>query len=274
LWVAGGSSGARPSSSENIQLYAELLENAVDVPGPATKALAEAAREAGAHVVIGVNERNTGGSGSSMYNAVLYFDSNGGLLGTHRKLVPTMAERLVWTPGDGSTLHAFETAIGKVGGLTCWENYMPLARFTLYAWGTQIYVAPTWDSSARWQESMNHIAFEGGCFVVPSCQVVHANDIPDRYEFKRRLVETRGEWINPGNTAITSPGKVLAGPLLNQEGTLYADLDLSQLAMTKAMLDIAGHYARPDVFQLSVNRSERTMVRSVFDGSPEAPAVK
>ncbi|HWC31230.1 MAG TPA: carbon-nitrogen hydrolase family protein [Dehalococcoidia bacterium] len=265
LWVAGGSSGARPANRENLDLYAQLLANAVDVPGPVTNVLGEAAREAGAHVVIGVNERNADASGASMYNTVLYFDDSGALLGKHRKLVPTMSERLVWTPGDGSTLQAFDTGIGRLGGLTCWENYMPLARFALYAWGTQIYSAPTWDSSPGWLESMNHIAFEGGCFVLGSCQVVHANDIPDRYAFKQNLVEARGEWINVGNSVITSPRKVLAGPVVNKEETLYADLDLDVLSVTKAMLDIAGHYARPDVFDLTVNRASRPMVRSIFD---------
>jgi len=268
LWVAGGSSGARPQHSENLQLYAELLANSVDVPGPVTATLAEAAREAGTHLIMGVNERNTGASGASMYNTVVYFDDQGMLLGKHRKLVPTMSERLVWSPGDGSTLQAFDTALGKLGGLTCWENYMPLARFSLYAWGTQIYAAPTWDSSPGWLESMNHIAFEGGCFVIGCCQVVHSDDIPDRYAFKQALMDTRGQWINAGNSVITSPRKVLAGPVAQREEILYADLDLGALAVTKGMLDTAGHYARPDVFQLSVNRSERPMVRTVVDSPP------
>ena len=268
LWVAGGSTGARPHNRENIELYAELLENAVEVPGPAVATLGEAAREAGAHVVIGVNERNADASGASMYNTVLYIDDQGVLLGKHRKLVPTMSERLVWAPGDGSTLQAFDTGIGRLGGLTCWENYMPLARFALYAWGTQVYSAPTWDSSPGWLESMNHIAFEGGCFVIGCCQVVHANDIPEKYAFKQALVEARGECVNAGNSVITSPRKVLAGPVANKEETLYADLDLSALALTKAMLDTAGHYARPDVFDLTVNRSPRPMVRSIYD-APE-----
>jgi nitrilase len=265
LWVTGGSSGARPEHRENIELYAELLANAVDVPGPVTEALGEAAREGGLHVIAGVNERNADASGTSMYNTVLCLDDNGLLLGKHRKLVPTMSERLVWTPGDGASLQNFDTSIGRLGALICWENYMPLARFSLYAWGTQIYAAPTWDSSARWNETMDHIAFEGGCFVLGCCQVVHANDIPDRYAFKRALIERRGEWINPGNSVIASPQGVLAGPASCKEETLYADLDFSQLALTKATLDIAGHYARPDVFQLSVSRSPRPMVRSVFD---------
>jgi nitrilase len=200
-----------------------------------------------------------------MYNTVIYFDDHGTLLGKHRKLVPTMSERLVWSPGDGSTLQTFETGLGKLGGLTCWENYMPLARFALYAWGTQIYAAPTWDSSPGWLESMNHIAFEGGCFVIGCCQVVHADDVPDKYAFKQTLLEARGEWLNAGNSVITSPRKVLAGPVANRKEILYADLDLSLLSITKGMLDTAGHYARPDVFDLTVNRSSRPMVRSILD---------
>jgi nitrilase len=271
LWVAGGSAGNQPGVFDNIQLYAELLANAVDLPGPATQALGEAAREAGAHVVIGVSERNTEASGASLYNTVLYFDDRGDLLGKHRKLVPTMAERLVWTPGDGSTLQAFDTPLGKLGGLTCWENYMPLARFALYAWGTQIYVAPTWDSRPAWLESMSHIAFEGGCFVIGCCQVVHANDLPDKYAFKAVLTRLRGEWINAGNSVITSPMGVLAGPIAKKEETLYADLDVARLAMSKAMLDAAGHYARPDVFQLSVNRAPRPMLRSIVENDEASP---
>jgi nitrilase len=274
LWVAGGSSGARPQHGENLQLYAELLANAVDVPGPVTATLGQAARDADAHLIIGVNERNADASGASMYNTVIYIDDHGALMGKHRKLVPTMSERLVWAPGDGSTLQAFDTALGKLGGLTCWENYMPLARFALYAWGTQLYAAPTWDSSPGWLESMNHIAFEGGCFVIGCCQVVHANDIPDRYAFKQALVSARGEWINAGNSVIASPRKVLAGPVSQREEVLYADLNLADLSITKGMLDTAGHYARPDVFQLSVNRSERPMLRSVVDAPPDTPSVK
>ena len=265
LWTAAGLGGSVADAKESAQLYGELLANAVDVPGPVTEILGGVAREAGAHLVIGVHERNSDASGASLYNTALFFDSDGTLLGKHRKLVPTMGERLVWAQGDGSTLQAFDTSLGKLGGLICWENYMPLARFALYAWGTQIYVAPTWGSGQSWIESMNHIAIEGGCYVISCCEVVHANDIPDRYAFKKPLVEARGEWINVGNSLITSPRGVLAGPVARKEETLYADLDISQLALNKASLDTAGHYARPDVFNLTVNRSPRPMVRSVFD---------
>ena len=269
LWLAGGLTGSVSEAKESAQLYGELLANAVDVPGPVTEILGGAARDAHALLVVGISERNSDASGASLYNTVLYLDDEGKLMGKHRKLVPTMGERLVWAQGDGSTLQAFDTPLGKLGGLICWENYMPLARFALYAWGTQIYVAPTWGSSKSWIESMNHIAFEGGCYVVSCCEVVHSNDIPDKYAFKKPLTELRGEWINVGNSVITSPLGVLAGPAECKEETLYAELDLAKLALTKALLDAAGHYARPDVFQLTVNRTPRPMVRSVLDADEE-----
>jgi nitrilase len=255
------------------ELYAELLANAVDVPGPVTRQLGEAAREAGSYVVVGINERNADESSGTMYNTLLYFDDEGLLLGKHRKLVPTVLERTVWGQGDGSTLEVFDTALGKLSGLTCWENYMPLARFTLYAGGTQIYVAPTWASSEIWLKTLQHIAFEGSCYVIGCCQAVRASDIPDRYTFKQSRPEAMRDWINVGNSAIVSALGLLAGPSVCKEETLYADLDMEVLARGKAGLDTAGHYARPDVFQLSVNRSPRPMLRNVWD-KPDAPSAK
>jgi len=252
------------------ELYAELLEQSVDVPGPVTEALGQAARQAGVHVVIGVNERNVEASGSSLYNTLLFIGPDGSLLGKHRKLVPTASERLLWAPGDGSTFQVFDTALGKIAGLICWENYMPLARYAAYAWGTQIYVAPTWDRGEPWLATLRHIAREGRVFVIGCCQALRRDDIPDRYAFKRLYPPDR-VWINAGDSAIAGPdGNWIGRPLHEQQGTIMAEIDVRQALGTRWMFDAAGHYARPDVFELTVKREAHPMVRIIErDQAPE-----
>jgi nitrilase len=248
------------NASVTGELYGELLEQSVVIPSDATDELCRAAKAAKAYVVIGVNERNVEASGASIYNTLLYIDDRGKIIGKHRKLVPTAAERLVWAAGDGSTLDAYDTSLGKLGGLICWENYMPLARYAMYAWGTQIYVAATWDSADGWLATLRHIAREGRCYVIGSCIAMRKDEIPDRYEFKRLYPDDQ-EWINVGNSAIVSPhGRFIAGPLEEKEDILYAEIDPRQFGESHLMFDVAGHYARPDVFQLSVNRELRPMV--------------
>jgi nitrilase len=236
--------------------YRELLENAVAIPDESTVRLCEAARSAGIHVAIGVNERNAEGSGSSLFNTLLFISDEGIVLGAHRKLVPTGGERTVWAQGDGTTLYAFDTPIGKLGGLLCWEAYMPLARQAMYEMGVQILVVPTWDSSDPWLLAMRHIAREGGMFVVNCCQALRMEEIPESYEFRKLYPEGR-EWINRGNSCIIDPmGKVLGGPARGTQEILYANLDLDLIPAAKRMFDSAGHYARPDVFQFAVRRHE------------------
>ena len=238
------------------ELYSELLASAVSIPDEATDALCDAAKAASVTVTIGIHERNAEASGATLYNTLLTIGADGRILGKHRKLMPTGGERLVWGQGDGSTLPVFETPMGRLGGLLCWENYMPLARQAMYAGGTQIYVAPTWDSSEAWLIAMRHIAREGGMFVVNVCQAVRMDDIPDRYEFKG-LYSGDQEWINSGNSCIVNPqGEIMAGPLHQEQGMLYADLDLSLIPKAKRMFDVAGHYARPDVFHYEVRRND------------------
>jgi nitrilase len=242
-------------------LYAELLEQSVAIPDSATEELGRAAREAGVYVTIGLNERNAEASNASLYNTLLYVDPEGNLLGKHRKLVPTAPERMVWAQGDGSTLEVYDTPFGKLGGLICWENYMPLARYALYAWGTQIYLAPTWDRGEPWLSTLRHIAKEGRVYVVGCSIALRKEDIPDRFEFKAKYYAEAGEWINKGQSAIIgTDGKFISGPLNAEEGILYAELDPKQMRGPKWNLDVAGHYARPDVFQLTVRKEGHPMI--------------
>lgn len=243
-------------------LYSELLSNSVAIPGPETERLCEAAREAGVIVAMGVNERNVEASGTTLYNTVVYIDADGTILGKHRKLMPTACERTVWGMGDGSTLEVYDTAIGKLGGLLCWENYMPLARFTMYAAGVQIYVAPTWDRGEPWLSTMRHNAKEGRMYVIGCCSAMTKDDIPDSFEFKAKYLADMGPWLNPGDSVVVNPdGKVIAGPLHEEAGILYAEIDPEMLLGPCFQFDAAGHYNRPDVFKLTVNREAMTMVR-------------
>jgi len=247
------------------ELYSELLDQAVSVPSDATERLCAAAREAGVNVAVGINERNSEASGSTLYNSLLYIGADGRILGCHRKLVPTAGERLVHGQGDGSTLAAYDLDIGKAGGLICWENYMPLARYAMYAWGVQIYVAPTWDRGEPWISTLRHIAKEGRVYVLGCCSAMRRSDVPDRYTFKEKFLSD-SEWINPGDSTIIDPdGKFLVEPVKNREEILYAEVDPRQLRGPRWQLDVAGHYGRPDVFELTVRRETRPMIR-VEDG--------
>jgi len=249
------------NGSQHQELYADLLDNAVEAPGEAVSRLGQAARDLGLMVVMGVTERSQEGSRSSLYNSQVFLGSDGQIMGVHRKLVPTGGERLVWTPGDGSTLAVYSTPLGRLSGLICWENYMPLARYALYAWGAQIYAASTWDYGEVWLSTMRHIAKEGGLYVISSCMVLRTLDIPDRYPFKNRYITEGVDWINPGDSVIVAPGgEILAGPLHEAEGILYAPLDLRRTGMSKWLLDTAGHYARPDVFRFEVDQKPRRFI--------------
>jgi nitrilase len=242
-------------------MYSELLENSVIVPDQTTQQLGKAAKRAGIHVVIGINERNIEGSNTSLFNTLLYFDGRGNLIGKHRKLIPTGNERLIWAQGDGGSFHAYDTSIGKLGGLICWENYMPLARYAMYAWGVQIHCAPTWDSSESWVMSLRHVAREGGMYVLGVCSAIHMEDIPGHYEFKK-LYPTGREWINIGRSCIIHPkGDIIAGPILEKKELCYADIDLQETVASKWIFDAAGHYARPDVFQFRINQKAHQFIQ-------------
>src|SRR3990172_2106967 len=257
--------GAVPAGADAVfnEMYARLLANSVEVPGPATQRLCRAARAAGTYVVMGMTERNIEASGASLYNTLLFIDSKGEILGKHRKLVPTGAERLVWAQGDGSTLHVFDTPFGRLGGLICWENYMPLARYAMYAWGTQIYVAATWDRGEPWLSTLRHIAREGGAFVVGCCMTLRKSDFLEKAPALQPFYKRAGEWINIGDSAIVNPeGEFIAGPLRKEEGILYGEVDVAGTRGARWLLDVAGHYARPDVFELTVHREPRPILSS------------
>jgi len=250
VWLVPNSAGAALND-----LYRELWENAVTIPDESTGQLCRAARSAGVHVAIGMNERNAEASHASLYNTLLLIDSEGNIVGTHRKLMPTGGERLVWAQGDGSTLHVWNTPFARVGALICWENFMPLARTAMYTGGAQILVAPTWDKSENWLASMRHIAREGGMYVVSCCMALHRDAVPDRLEFKSSYPADR-QWLNAGNSCVVSPqGKIIVGPVSEREELIVAEVDLSQITAAKRMFDVAGHYARPDVFSFRVNRN-------------------
>jgi nitrilase len=229
--------------------------SAVDVPGPEVGRMAEAARTAGVHLCVGVVERDSVYSGGTLFCTLLYIGPDGTLLGKHRKLKPTAAERLIWGEGDGSTLTALRTPYGTVGGLICWENYMPLARMAMYGKGVQIYLAPTADARERWQATLRHIALEGRCFVLGCNQYVRRDMYPDDLEIADEL-DTWPDVLSSGGSAIYGPlGECLAGPLRDQAGILTTELDLTAIARSKFDFDVTGHYARPDVFRLTVDET-------------------
>ena len=252
-------------SREGRQTWERYWTEAVDVPGPATRALGEAAREANAYVAVGVIERDSCFSRGTLYCTLLYFGPSGRLLGTHRKLKPTAAERLIWGEGDGSTLTVVETEFGKVGGLICWENYMPLARMAMYGKGVDVYLAPTADARETWQATLRHIACEGRCFVLGCNQFVTKAMYPGSLPGIEDLAD-QPEVLCRGGSAIVSPlGTILAGPLFDREDMLLADLDLGEIARSRFDFDVAGHYARPDVFQLTVNEKPAPSVVYTFE---------
>ena len=235
------------------RLWARYWANSVSVPGPTTEALGEMARRARAYLAVGVIEQEGEFGRGTLYCALLYFGPDGALLGKHRKLMPTAAERVIWGQGDGSTLTVLDTEIGRIGGLICWENYMPLARMALYAKGVQIYLAPTADARETWQATLRHIACEGRCFVLGCNQFVAKSHLPTTQEGLEELANAPGILCRGGSAIISPLGDVIAGPLYDREGILYADLNPEQVIESKFDFDVAGHYARPDVFRLAVD---------------------
>ena len=245
--------GSRTAAGrEQFRLF---WDTSIDVPGPQTEALGRIAKANRCHLVIGVVERD----GGTLYCTVLFFDPAGRMLGKHRKLMPTASERLVWGQGDGSTLPVFETAVGRLGAVICWENYMPLLRTAMYAKRIEIYCAPTADGRETWLPTVRHIAQEGRCFVLSCNQFARRSDYPANY------VSTLGDApetiMSPGGSCIIGPlGNVLAGPYFDGEAILVAEIDRDDIARSRLDFDVVGHYARNDIFQLRVDESARESV--------------
>jgi nitrilase len=242
----GARVGSRsPQGRDDFRKY---FDSAIDVPGWATEQLSRMAKESGVYLVIGVIEREIG----TLYCTVVFFAPDGSFLGKHRKLMPTAMERLIWGFGDGSTLPVYETPVGRLGAVICWENYMPLLRMAMYAKGIQLYCAPTADDRDTWMATMQHVALEGRCFVLTACQHLRRRDCPADYSAVQG--NDQNTVIMRGGSAIIGPlGQVLAGPVFNEDAILLADVDLAEIARGKYDFDVVGHYARPDVFRLHVN---------------------
>ena len=248
-------------SEEGRDLWGRYWANAVEVPGPEVERMGRAADEAGVHLCVGVVERDRSYSGGTLFCTLLYLGPDGTVLGKHRKLKPTAAERFIWGEGDGSTLATVQTNYATVGGLICWENYMPLARMAMYAKGVQIYLAPTADGRERWQSTLQHIALEGRCFVLGCNQFMRREMYPPDLECGKQA-ESAPEVLSRGGSAIYGPlGELIAGPLWDQDGMLLADLDLTAISRSRFDFDVTGHYARSDVFTLEVDESPHGPVR-------------
>ena len=251
----GASIGSRtPAGREDFRRY---QAGAIRVPGAETDEICAACGELGLYVVVGVIERD----GGTIYCTSIYCGPEG-LLGKHRKVMPTASERLVWGFGDGSTLTAVDMPFGRVGGAICWENYMPMLRMAMYAKGVEIWCAPTADDRETWEATMRHVACEGRCFVLSACQVMERGDCPQEYDC--RIDTTDNRPLMRGRSMIVDPlGKVLAGPLLDEEGILTADIDLDDIPRAKMDFDPVGHYARPDLFRLIVDERQKQAVQVV-----------
>ena len=253
----------RPGDDHDLtgEIHQRLVENSVDLAADGLKSLRDAAAELNLVVVCGIHERDGMFGRSTLYNTVVTIGSDGTILNRHRKLVPTNPERMVWGQGDAGGLRVTDTEIGRVGTLICWENYMPLARYALYADGVEVYVASTWDEGETWIATMRHIAAEGRCWVIGSGCALRGADVPASFPGREQLFPDPEEWINPGDSVVVAPGGALvAGPLHEELGLLMADITPTRAAAARRTLDVAGHYSRPDIFQLTVDRSARDPV--------------
>jgi nitrilase len=245
------------------EIHARLRQNAIDLRGGDLKPVQEAAGKHGVTLVIGIHEVDSEFSGTTLFNTVVMVGPDGSILNRHRKLMPTNPERMVWGMGDASGLKVVDTPAGRIGALICWESYMPLARYALYAQGMEIYVNPTWDTGETWLATLRHIAREGGTWVIGTATALQGSDVPDDFPQRDQIFKS-DEWINVGDAVVIKPsGAIAAGPLNREKGILYAEIDAEEARRARRSLDVSGHYARPDIFSLSVNRGSLAPVRFV-----------
>lgn len=259
-WLAYCPEAALWSHDPTKEVFARLRQNSLLVPGEETKALGDVARDLGITLVIGVNERVETGSGNgTLYNSLLTFGANGKRLNHHRKLVPTYTERLVWGQGDAASLEAVETTEGRVGGLICWEHWMPLARQALHISGEQFHVAAWPTISEMDQIASRHYAFEARCFVLAAGLIMPAKDLPPELTVPASLSEHPDQLLLRGGSCVIGPdGQYVAGPVFDEETILIAELDLAAIDRERMTLDVTGHYSRPDVFDMRVHHGVRT----------------
>ncbi|MCK4703976.1 MAG: carbon-nitrogen hydrolase family protein [Gammaproteobacteria bacterium] len=258
-WIWRLRPGADWNTSE--ELHQRLSRNAINMDSDDLAPLCEAARKHKLTIVCGINERDSKLSQSTLYNTVITIGADGSILNKHRKLMPTNPERMVHGFGDASGLKVTETEAGRIGGLICWENFMPLARYALYSQGIEIYIAPTYDSGDNWIGSMQHIAREGCCWVVGCGNIMKGSDIPEDFPEKSTLYPDADEWINSGDSVVIAPGgEIVAGPMREEAGILYCDIDLEKVARARRTLDVTGHYSRPAIFKLHVNTRPQSPV--------------
>jgi len=253
----------RPGSDWGVSeaLHARLLQNAVNLESDQMAPLCDVARKHGITVVCGMNERESRLSRATLYNTSVVIGSGGEVINRHRKLMPTNPERMIWGFGDASGLKVVNTPCGRAGTLMCWENYMPLARYALYAQGIEIHVAPTYDSGDDWIGTLQHIAREGCCWVVGAGAVLRGRDMPEDFPDRDNLYPDADEWVNPGDSVVIAPGgEIIAGPMRKDQGILYAEVDTERVGIARRSMDIVGHYARPDIFKLHVDTQPQSPV--------------